>query len=311
MTKLVCIMGPTASGKTGLSIRLAKQFGGEIISSDSMQIYRHMDIGTAKPDLAERDGVPHHMLDILDPSEDFSAARYGEMAGDCVEDILSRGRLPIIAGGTGLYVDALLGARSFEEQPDTTAVRARLQQEAVEHGGLWVYEKLRAVDPERAEKLHPNDEKRVIRALEIFETTGETATERDRRAAARPPRYQAVKIGLDWPDRAALYARIDLRVDLMMQAGLLEEAARVRAMQPGHTALQAIGYKELFRYFDGLCSLEEAKEDIARESRRYAKRQLTWLRRDPEIHWLDASDGDALFASACRIIEQNIQNFEK
>lgn len=298
-------MGATASGKTGLSIRLAKHFGGEIISSDSMQIYRHMDIGTAKPDLAEQDGVPHHMLDILDPSEDFSAARYADLAGACVEDILARGRLPIVAGGTGLYVDALLGARSFEEQPDTTAVRLRLQQEAEEKGREWVYEKLRTVDPERAAKLHPNDEKRVIRALEIFETTGETATERDRRAAARPPRYESLKIGLDWPDRAALYARIDLRVELMMQAGLLEEAARVRAMQPGQTALQAIGYKELFRYFDGLCSLEEAKEDIARESRRYAKRQLTWLRKDPDIFWLNAEDSDALFASACRVIEQN------
>ncbi|MBE6936076.1 MAG: tRNA (adenosine(37)-N6)-dimethylallyltransferase MiaA [Ruminococcaceae bacterium] len=305
MRKVVCIMGATASGKTGLSIRLAKRFGGEIISSDSMQIYRGMDIGTAKPDLAERDGVPHHMLDILDPGEDFSAARYAELAGECVEEIMARGRMPIVAGGTGLYVDALLGARSFEEQPDTAAVRLRLQQEAEEKGCVWLYEKLRTVDPERAAKLHPNDEKRVIRALEIFETTGETATERDRRAAARPPRYDSVKIGLDWPDRAALYARIDLRVELMLQEGLLEEAARVRAMQPGRTALQAIGYKELFRYFDGQCSLEEAKEDIARESRRYAKRQLTWLRKDPDIHWLNAEDADALFASACRIIEQN------
>ncbi len=306
MKTLICIVGPTASGKTGLAVRLALQYGAEIVSADSMQIYRHMDIGTAKPDSAERCGVPHHMLDILEPSEDYSAARYALDAGACVEDIFSRGLLPIVAGGTGLYVDALLGARSFEEEPDTAAIRSRLQEEAAACGSARLHERLAQIDPERAAQLHPNDEKRVIRALEIYEATGETPTQRDRRAAARAPRYRAVKIAPDWPDRAALYARIDRRVDQMLSAGLVREAALVRDLHPGRTASQAIGYKELFRYFDGLCSLEEAREDIARESRRYAKRQLTWLRRDPEIRWIDARDPDALFAAACGIVEAQL-----
>lgn len=305
MSRIVCVMGPTASGKTGLAIRLAERYGAEIVSADSMQIYRYMDIGTAKPDLEERRGIPHHMLDRLDPSEDYSAARYAEDAGACVDQILARGVLPIVAGGTGLYIDALLGTRSFEEEPDTGAIRARLEEEAEQRGSAALHERLREVDPERAGRLHPNDEKRIIRALEIFEATGETATARDRRAAARAPRYCAVKLGLDWPDRAALYERIDRRVDLMFEAGLLEEAERIWHMHPGRTASQAIGYKELFRYFEGLCTLEEARETIARESRRYAKRQLTWLRRDSEIFWLDARDGEQAFALACNFIEQN------
>ena len=306
MRTVICIMGPTASGKTGLAVRLAAHYGTEVVSADSMQIYRHMDIGTAKPDREERRGVLHHMLDVIEPSEDYSAARYAADAGACVDGILSRGLLPIVAGGTGLYVDALIGARSFEEEPDTDEIRARLQAEAAAHGSAALHARLAAVDPERAARLHPNDEKRIIRALEIFEATGETATDRDRRAASRAPRYRAVKLGLDWPDRAALYGRIDRRVDLMFEAGLPEEAARVRAMRPGRTASQAIGYKELFRYFDGLCTLDEAREDIARESRRYAKRQLTWLRRDREIVWLDARDTEACFAAACAVIEQTL-----
>ena len=306
MNTVICILGPTASGKTGLSVRLAARYGAEIVSADSMQIYRHMDIGTAKPAMEERCGVPHYMLDIIDPSEDYSAARYAADAGVCVDDILSRGLLPVVAGGTGLYVDALIGARSFDEEPDKDEIRARLQAEAAARGSAVLHARLSAIDPERAARLHPNDEKRIIRALEIFEATGETATARDRRAAARAPRYRAMKLGLDWPDRSALYERIDRRVDLMFAAGLLEEAARVRAMHPGRTASQAIGYKELFRYFDGLCTLDEARENIARESRRYAKRQLTWLRRDREILWLDARDAEACFAMACAAIEQNI-----
>ena len=305
MNTIICVMGPTASGKTGLAVRLAMRYGSEVISADSMQIYRHMDIGTAKPDMTERCGIPHHMLDILDPSEDYSAARYANDAGICADALLSRGVLPIVAGGTGLYVDALIGARSFEEEPDTGDIRARLQEEAAMFGSALLHTRLADVDPERAARLHPNDEKRIIRALEIYEATGETATSRDRRAAARAPRYRAVKIGLDWADRAALYERIDRRVDLMFAAGLPAEAERVRAMHPGRTASQAIGYKELFRYFDGLCTLEEAREDIARESRRYAKRQLTWLRRDKEIIWIDARDPDLCFLQACKILEQN------
>ena len=298
MKRVICIVGPTASGKTALAVRLALALGTEIVSADSMQIYRHMDIGTAKPDEAERRGVPHHMLDILDPSEDYSAARYAADAGACVDDILARGMIPVVVGGTGLYVDALLGNRSFEEEPDTGAIRRRLQREAEELGSAALHARLAGIDPERAAQLHPNDEKRVIRALEIWEATGETPTQRDRRAAAKPLRYDALKLAPEWTDRAELYARIDRRVDLMLENGLPEEAARIRTMHPGHTASQAIGYKELFRCFDGLCTMEEAREDIARESRRYAKRQLTWFRRDPSIRWLDARDPDKLFENA-------------
>lgn len=307
MKTLLCIVGPTASGKTGLAVRLAQYWNGEIVSADSMQIYRHMDIGTAKPDEAERQGVPHHMLDILDPSEDYSAARYARDAEACVEDIFSRDRLPIVTGGTGFYLDALLGTRSFEEEPDTGGIRRRLQEEAAQTGCAALHARLARIDPERAAQLHPNDEKRVIRALEIYEATGETPTARDRRAAAQPPRYLSLKLAPLWPDRAELYARIDRRVDQMLELGLVEEAARVRAMHPGRTASQAIGYKELFRYFDGLCTLEEAREDIARESRRYAKRQLTWLRRDPSIVWIDARDPERLFQEACLRIEEIVK----
>ena len=200
MNTIVCVMGPTASGKTDLAVRLAAYFGTEVVSADSMQIYRHMDIGTAKPNLTERQGVLHHMLDILEPCEDYSAARYATDAGACVDELLSRGVLPVVAGGTGLYVDALIGTRSFENEPDTRKIRARLQEEAAVYGSAVLYARLAAVDPERAAQLHPNDEKRIVRALEIFEATGETATQRDRRAAARTPRYRAVKIGLNWPD---------------------------------------------------------------------------------------------------------------
>lgn len=309
MNTIVCILGPTASGKTGLAVRLAMRYKTEIISADSMQIYRFMDIGTAKPDTAERCGIRHHMLDILDPFEEYSAARYAEEAGACAEELLARGLIPIVAGGTGLYVDALIGARSFEEEPDTRKIRARLEQEAGETGDAALHARLAAVDPERAARLHPNDRKRVIRALEIFEATGETATERDRRAAAQQRRYRALKIGLDWPDRAALYERIDRRVDRMFASGLVEEAKRVRGLHPGRTASQAIGYKELFRFFDGLCTLEEAREEIARESRRYAKRQLTWLRRDPEILWIGGCDPDAAYVRACEIIDAALPTF--
>ncbi len=306
MNTIVCVMGPTASGKTDLAVRLAAYFGTEVVSADSMQIYRHMDIGTAKPNLTERLGVLHHMLDMLEPCEDYSAARYATDAGACVDELLSRGVLPVVAGGTGLYVDALIGTRSFENEPDTRKIRARLQEEAAVYGSAVLYARLAAVDPERAAQLHPNDEKRIVRALEIFEATGETATQRDRRAAARTPRYRAVKIGLNWPDRAELYERINRRVDYMFASGLLEEAERVRGMHPGRTASQAIGYKELFRYFDGLCTLDEAREDIARETRRYAKRQLTWLRRDSDIYWVDARNKEEIFFRSCKMIEQTI-----
>lgn len=306
MNKLICITGPTASGKTGLAIKLAHELGTEIISSDSMQLYRYMDIGTAKPTMEEREGIPHHMLDVIDPCEDYSAARYAEEAGRIAENMLARGLVPIVAGGTGLYLDALTGSRSFEDEPDDPDIRKKLQDEAAELGNAVMHARLESIDPESAARIHENDQKRTLRALEIYLLTGETATERNRRAAARPPRFETIKICLDWPDREALYSRIDRRVELMMEQGLAYEAKRIRAMSPGHTASQAIGYKELFRAFDGLCTLDEAKEDIARESRRYAKRQLTWFRRDKDMKWITADDPDACFSAAKAYIFENL-----
>ena len=303
---LICIAGPTASGKTALAIRLAHELGTEIISADSMQLYRYMDIGTAKPSMEEQEGIPHHMLDIIDPCEDYSAARYAEEAGRKAEDMLARGLIPIVAGGTGLYLDALTGSRSFEDEPDDPSVRARLTSEADELGNAAMHSRLAEIDPESAARIHENDIKRTVRALEIYYLTGETATERNRRAAARPPRFNTIKICLDWQDREALYSRINRRTKLMMDCGLEDEARRIRAMHPGHTASQAIGYKELFRYFDGLCSLDEAVEDIARESRRYAKRQLTWFRRDSAMLRVEASDPESCFSSVKTYIFQNL-----
>lgn len=291
--QLICIVGPTASGKTALSVALAQQLGTEIISADSMQLYRGMEIGTAKPTLAERGGVPHHMFDVAEAGEDFSVARYAAMADACAQEILSRGHIPIVAGGTGLYLDALIAGSAFSGDETDHAIRDKYARMAAEQGNQAVHDCLRAVDPAAAGRLHPNNLKRVIRALEVFEQTGMTLdalNEKNRRPA---PRYRAVKLGVCPNDRQVLYDRIDRRVDQMMAQGLLEETARLRARgQLTGTAAQAIGYKELSGYFDGTCPLETCVELLKRRTRNYAKRQLTWLRRDPDVFWLyyDAAD---------------------
>ena len=290
-TKLLIITGPTATGKTALGAALALALDGEVISADSMQIYRGMDIGTAKPTAAETRGVPHHMIDVADPGEDWSVARWADMAAKCVEDIRARGKLPIVVGGTGLYIDALLNGTDFAAAADP-ALREVLGAEYDALGGEAFREKLAAVDPLRAEKLAPADKKRLVRAMEVYTLTGETITEHDRRTAARPPRYASVRYALTWNDREVLYKRIRTRVDAMEAAGLFEEVeALLRAgLSPQSTAMQAIGYKEIAAALRGECSRQEALEQVKVSSCRYAKRQLTWLRRDAGLRWLPRED---------------------
>ena len=286
-SRLIVLSGPTASGKTALGVLLAETLGGEIISADSMQIYRRMDIGTAKPTAEETRGIAHHMIDVAEPEEDYSVARYVEEASACAEDILSRGKLPILVGGTGLYIDSLLSGRTFAGGPADPALRTELSERYDEIGAAGLLGELRKVDPERAAKLHPADKKRIVRALEVYILTGKTITQHDAETQAIPPRYDAVRIALDYLDRADLYARIDRRVDEMLARGLVEEVRALldEGVPRTCTAMQAIGYKEIVRALDGGCSIEEAAEDIRRESRRYAKRQLTWLRRG-DYHWI-------------------------
>lgn len=284
---IIVVAGPTASGKTRLAVELALALDGEVLSCDSMQLYRHMDIGTAKPTAAEMRGVPHHMIGVIDPAEPFSVGRYVEMATPILEDIRRRGRAVILCGGTGLYADSLLLGREFAPMPQTGR-RAELEALADREGIEAVLEQLRAVDPEAADRLHPADRKRIIRALEVYLETGKTITAHDRASRAQPPKYRATWLGLTFADRAVLYDRINRRVDLMVEQGLLEEIRGLlaRGLPPGATSLQAIGYKEPLRALRGEISLEEAWELVKRESRRYAKRQLTWLRRNEQIHWI-------------------------
>ena len=302
MDPIICVVGPTASGKTKLAVQLAKLYNGEVVSCDSMQIYRHMDIGTAKPTQEEMDGVVHHMIDIVEPGEDFSVGKYVQMADGCVQDILSRGKTAVIAGGTGLYVDSLITGRVFAPTP-STGKRAQLEAQMHLEGGAVMLDRLRAVDPDAAARLHPADEKRIIRALEVYQETGKTITQHNLETQSLPPRYQPCWIGLDYMDRAVLYGRIDLRVELMLQAGLLDEIRSLlaRGISPQTTAMQAIGYKEFFSALDGSCSLQEAAALVQQRSRNYAKRQLTWFRRNPDIRWLRLSGQesfDEILASA-------------
>ncbi len=285
--KIAVITGPTASGKTALGVALCRKLNGEVVSADSMQIYRRMTIGTAKPTPEEMEGIPHHMIDVAEPEENWSVARYVEAAAACVEDILSRGKLPVIVGGTGLYIDSLLSGRTFAGGPVNEALRQELSERYDEIGAAGLLGELRKVDPARAEKLHPGDKKRIVRALEVFILTGKTITQHDEETRAIPPRYDAAKIALDFEDRQDLYDRIDRRVELMFERGLMDEVRALldSGVPDACTAMQAIGYKEAVAALRGECSEAEALAQIQQESRRYAKRQLTWLRRDREIEW--------------------------
>ena len=286
--KILVITGPTASGKTALAVELALRRGGEVVSADSMQVYRRMDIGTAKPTREEMRGVPHHMLDVADPEENFSVARYVEMAGACVDDILSRGRLPIVAGGTGLYVDSLLSGRTFAAFDGESPLRGQLEAELAERGGQEMLEELSRVDPETAQRLHPNDGKRIVRALEVYRSTGKTIAQHNRESRSIPPRYQALTLTLAFERREDMWRRIDRRVDQMMADGLVDEVRTLlQSGVSGHcTAMQAIGYKEMAAALQADGDVLAAAEEIKLRSRQYAKRQLTWFRRRAEARWI-------------------------
>ena len=287
MKRIAAVVGPTASGKTALAVALAKQFNGEVVSADSMQIYRKLNIGTAKPTEEEMQGIPHHMLDVADPGESYSVSRYEKEATACVEDILSRGKLPILCGGTGLYVDALIRGGGFLESGVDSGLRAQLEAEWDAQGGEAMLAKLASFDPDSANRLHLNDRKRIIRAVEVYLQTGITITEHNARTAAQPPRYDAVMIGLRTEPRQILYSRIDRRVTKMLEAGLEQEArCLLESGDLAGTAAQAIGYKEMLSYFRGEATLEQAADLIRQKSRNYAKRQLTWFQRDSRVHWI-------------------------
>ena len=306
MDRIIVIVGPTASGKTGLSVALAKELGGEVISADSMQIYRGMDVGTAKVTPEEMEGIPHHMIDVADPEEAFSAARFVEMADPILQDILARGKTAVIAGGTGLYVDALIQGRAFAPHPGT-GKREELEREADSLGMEAMLERLREIDPESAERLHLSDRKRILRALEVYEETGRTITAHNLETRAVPPKYDPVWIGLAFRDRKDLYRRIDRRVDRMLEQGLLEEISGLlaRGVPETSTAMQAIGYKEFLPVLAGEMTPEEAAEQVKRGSRRYAKRQLTWFRKNERIRWIlqeDPPDPAAVLSEALDLI---------
>ena len=295
--RLICICGPTASGKTALSVALAKQLHTEIISADSMQIYRGMDIGTAKPTMEEHQGVPHHLLDVCEPGEPFSVARYVELADAAAQDILSRGMVPVVVGGTGLYMDALIECSTFSGDETDRSVREKYQRMAAEQGNEAVHACLAKVDPEGAGRLHPNNLKRVIRALEVFEQTGMTIDAFNRLHKRSAAKYKALKIAVCPAERQTLYDRIDRRVDQMLADGLLAETQRLldSGMLTG-TAAQAIGYKELLGYLQGSQPLQGCVALLKQRSRNYAKRQLTWLKRDDNIHWIYYNNGEDLSA---------------
>ncbi len=288
MCDLVVVTGPTATGKTALGVALARLLDGEVVSADSMQIYRGMDIGTAKPTAAEMRGVPHYMIDVADPGESFSAAKYARMASACVEDILARGRRPIVVGGTGLYIDGLLRGTEYAAAPSDPALRRAVEIEYDRLGGETFRKKLAAVDPDRAALLHPRDKKRLVRAWEVYALTGRTITWHDETSKKAEPRYTSFIVALDFARRETLYERIDARARAMFERGLAEEVRALLAagLDAGCTAMQAIGYKEVAQYLAGQCTLAEAVDRVCRASRRYAKRQLTWLRAREGIRWV-------------------------
>ncbi len=287
---VIAVVGPTASGKSRLAVELAKWLRSEVVSADSMQIYREMSIGTARPTAAEMDGIPHHMVGFLSIREPFSVADYVALAGDCLREIAARGSIPIVAGGTGLYVRSLLQNLDFSGGAQDESLRQALRQKAEAQGVGALVEELRQFDPESARRIEPNNVPRLVRAIELYRLTGKTMTQLLEESRRCPPPYDVCWIGLNFRDRAALYGRINRRVDQMLADGLLEEARAVLSMEGGKTALQAIGYKELKPYLDGELPLETAVEQMKQGTRRYAKRQLTWFRREPEVHWLYPDD---------------------
>lgn len=298
---VIAVVGPTASGKTTLGVALCRHFGGEVVSADSMQIYRGMEIAAAVPSMEERQGVPHHLMQFLDPAERYSVAAYCKDAAACIADIHARGKVPVVVGGTGLYVNALLDHVAFTEADTDLSLREELTKRLEQGGVQPLLDELRRVDPERAAQLHENDTKRILRALEFYYQNGMTITEQNRLSRAEPSPYRALMLGLFVRDRAVLYERINRRVDQMAANGLLEEARRC-LNDPRATAAQAIGHKELKRFFDGEATEREALDHLKQQTRRYAKRQLTWFSRDERIVRLYLDEYDGFSSLAARAI---------
>ncbi len=307
--KIICVVGPTASGKTALSIALAKRFCGEIISADSMQIYKGLSIASAAPTPQEMQGIPHHLIEFLDTDTAFTVADYTQAARRTINEVVSRKRLPIVVGGTGLYINSLVDNIEFVEQNTDSSVRKRLIEEYNTLGGEAMLERLREIDPDAAEKLHPNNDRRIIRALEIYHLTGHTLTEQNILSRKNDSPFEPIMIGINYTDRSALYERINARVDIMLENGLIAEARNAFEKRSSATdgAVQAIGHKEFFDYFEGKISLEEAVELLKRSTRRYAKRQLTWFCRDERIHWIYADRSDDVIAEAINIVEEEMK----
>ena len=286
--RILCVVGPTACGKTTMGIKLAQRYNGEVVGVDSMQIYRGMQVGSAAPGMDEMEDIPHHMIGIADPGENWSVARFAEAADLYIQNIISRNKLPVLVGGTGLYLEAIIAGRTFAPGSVEGEIRQSLQRE-LEEGGIGpLLEELREIDPEAAGRLHPADEKRILRALEVYRETGKTISQHNRETQAQPKRYEPLYIGLAFRDREDMRAAIDQRADKMLQGGLEKEVRELlrREIPRDATAMQAIGYKELLAAIEGSCTMEEALEQVKVRSRQYAKRQLTWLRRNPDIHWI-------------------------
>ncbi len=289
--KVIIVCGPTASGKTSLSIELAKRLNAEIVSCDSMQIYKEMNIGTAKPDLKERDGVIHHMMDIVSVCDEYNVSKFVTDAQNYIDQIINKGKSVIIVGGTGLYVDSLINNVNFFEFDNDEQYREQLMQIAQKDGGQALLEMLNKIDPESAERLHSNDFKRIIRALEVYKVTGKTQTQLHIESV-RNRKYDPVYIALNYNDRQLLYDRINLRVDLMLKNGLVDEAKSLEKLKLSKTARAAIGYADIFEYLDGNITLDEAADNIKQKSRNYAKRQITWFKRNPDTKWFYADEYD-------------------
>jgi tRNA dimethylallyltransferase len=300
--RLWFLVGPTASGKTAVAIRAAERVGAEILSLDSMAVYRRMDIGTAKPSPAERDRVPHHLIDLVEPHEPFSTGRYLEEADAAIEAVIGRGKRPLFVGGTALYLKALTEG-FFEGPPANWTLRNRLRREAEQHGSEALHRRLQDADPEAAERIHPNDLRRIVRALEVYETTAQPISDLQTQFGSPSPRYRCTLAGLRW-ERQELYDRINRRVDKMLEAGLVEEVRGLLADPRGlsHTSAQFVGYREVIAHLRGEMSLDAARELIQRRTRQFAKRQLTWFRRFPQIRWVDAAPEDTPEELATRVV---------
>lgn len=308
--RVVAVGGPTASGKTALSVALARAFDGEIINADSMQIYKNLDVGTAKPSAEERQGIPHYLLDFLPPETPYSVADFTAAADPLIRDITARGRLPLVVGGTGLYITSLLSGMAFAPEKTDPAIRARLQARADTEGGAALYAELQRIDPDYAAQVHPNNLPRVIRALELFEATGRRMSDQRREARPAEAPYHALCLCLTCRDRAVLYSRIDRRVDEMVENGVLDEARQVYDHRDAYrTAAQAIGYKEFFPYFEGTANLTECTERLKQATRNYAKRQLTWFRRQNDAAWLYLDEEDVT-ERACTLVRAFLHNEE-